>query len=105
MDMRTVGWALFWLVIGGAAGYFFLAAIDLSTRFKAGTTEIRWFSLVLGWIFRLLLLGGLMFAAVRMNALYGVVFVLGFTVMNQVQVGNYRRKAESMEREKTEGES
>lgn len=97
MELKTVGWALFWLLIGGAAGYFFLVLIDLSTRFKSGTTEIRLLPMVLGWIIRLLVLGGLMLIAVRSNALYGILFVLGFTIANRVQVRNYQRKADTLE--------
>ncbi len=103
MELKTVGWALFWLMIGGAAGYFFLILIDLSTRFKSGTTEIRWVSFVLGWVLRLLVLGVLMLLAVRSNALYGVIFVLGFTVGNQVQVRNYQRKADALEHQNISG--
>lgn len=92
-----------WFFIGLVAGYFFMVILEMSTR-KLGEPDGKsvLIRMALGWVLRIGGMGLLIFMAVRMNAIYAVIFVIGFSIMNYVQVGMMRRRAEVMDQAMTE---
>ena len=85
-----------WILIGAAAGYFFMILIDLSTRpDDEAAPGIPWGKFLVGWLVRIGGIGVLIFFAVRQDAAYAILFVVAFSVANGYQIRAYRRRADA----------
>ena len=94
-------YAALWVLAGAVVGYFFIIIIELSTRLNDGR-KFSWAAMTGGWLVRTIGIGVLLFFAVRQDAVYAILFVAAFTIVNSVQVARMRRLADRMDPAKRE---
>lgn len=77
----TILYSALWLMIGVAAAYAFIWSIRKNAELTTPEKKTSGLALIgLGAFLRLVLMGVLMYLALKMRALYALLFVLSFTI-------------------------
>lgn len=94
--ITTILISAFWIAAGAAAAFGFIWTIRKNAEMAAPENHGRSLALIiLGAFLRLLVMGILMYIALRMRVLYVLLFVLAFTVSHFILVVRMKRSEDA----------